>query len=59
MKKFSDLLISSLENNRAIADKETEVIFYNNTKIENEIPSWVETDYGYEPQDLQNIMCVD
>ena len=49
-KKFSDLLTSSLENGHTIADKKMDVIFSKNAKPENEIPSWVDPDYGYDPQ---------
>ena len=48
-KRFSDLLTSSLENSHTIAGKETEVMFSKSAKPENEIPSWVDPDYGYDP----------
>ena len=48
-KRFSDLLTSSLENSRTIASEETEVMFSKSAKPENEIPSWVDPDYGYDP----------
>lgn len=49
-KRFSDLLTSSLENDRSIADNEIDVKFSKNAKPENEMPSWVDSDYGYDPQ---------
>ena len=44
-KKFSDLLTSSLESDPTTANREMKVIF-----SENIIPSWVDPDYGYDPQ---------
>ncbi len=44
-KRFSDLLTASLEGDRTISNKEIEAIF-----SENVIPSWVDPDYGYDPQ---------
>jgi len=49
-KRFSDLLTSSLENDRMVADKEIKVISSKNANLENEIPSWVDPDYGYDPE---------
>mgnify|MGYP001406612314 CR=1 FL=1 len=49
-KRFSDLLKSSLENDQAVGDKEKEVIFSGSEKLENEIPSWVDPDYAYDPK---------
>ena len=49
-KRFSDLLTSSLENDRMVTEKEIKVISSINAKLENEIPSWVDPDYGYDPQ---------
>ena len=49
-KRFGDLLTYSLKTNHTIANKETEVIFPENTNLEKETPSWVDPDYGYDPQ---------
>ena len=49
-KRFSDLLTSSLENGRMVADEEIKVVSSKNAKLEDEIPSWVDPDYGYDPQ---------
>ncbi len=48
-KRFSDLLTYSLENSRTIDGKETEVMFSKSANLENEMPSWVDPDYGYDP----------
>ena len=49
-KRFSDLLRSTLENDHTVAVEEIDTIFDENAKLENEIPSWVDPDYGYDPQ---------
>ena len=49
-KRFSDLLASSLESDRTTANKEIDVIF-----SENVIPSWVDLDYGYDPQNPRKL----
>lgn len=48
-KKFEDLLTSSLETNYTLTEKaaETKDIFA--VKTENKLPSWLDTDYGYDP----------
>ena len=44
-KRFNDLLASSIETNYTTTDEVIE-----NAKIENGIPSWVDPDYSYDPQ---------
>ena len=44
-KKFNDLLTSTLADNSTVTDEAIE-----NAKNENGIPSWVDPDYGYDPQ---------
>ena len=49
-KRFKDLLTASLESNSTVAGAEIEVEFSKIAKLENGIPSWVNRDYGYDPQ---------
>ena len=49
-KRFNDLLTASIENDSTIADEELEVTFSTNAKSVDKIPSWVDPDYGYDPQ---------
>ena len=44
-KRFSDLLTSSLADNHTLTDEAIE-----NAKIDTGIPSWVDPDYSYDPQ---------
>lgn len=48
-KRFSDLLTYSLENDGRTAETERDTISPKSAKLENEIPSWVDPDYGYDP----------
>lgn len=48
-KRFSDLLTSSLENDDRTAEDEIDAISLKSAKLNNEIPSWVDPDYGYDP----------
>ena len=56
-KRFSDLLTNSLKTDHTISNKETEVIFPENTNLENETPSWVDPNYGYDHKILENLTC--
>ena len=49
-KRFNDLLTASIENDPTVADEEMEVTFSTNAKSVDVIPSWVDPDYGYDPQ---------
>ena len=48
-KRFSDLLTSSLENDDRTAESEIDTRSPKSAKLENEIPDWVDPDYGYDP----------
>ena len=49
-KRFNDLLKASIATNQTVADEEIEGTFSSNAKPEDIIPSWVDPDYGYDPQ---------
>jgi hypothetical protein len=49
-KRFNDLLTASIDTGKTAHDKEIEATLSINEKSENEIPSWVDPDYGYDPQ---------
>jgi hypothetical protein len=49
-KRFNDLLTASIENGPTVADEDMEVTFSTNAKPADIIPSWVDPDYGYDPQ---------
>lgn len=48
--RFSDLLSASLKNDDRTAETEVDAALPNNAKLENEIPGWVDPDYGYDPK---------
>ena len=47
--RFSDLLSASLKNDDRTAETGIDAALPNNAKLENEIPGWVDPDYGYDP----------
>ena len=49
-KRFNDLLTASMTTDHTDADGEIGVAFSTNAKLENSIPSWVDPDYAYDPQ---------
>jgi hypothetical protein len=49
-KKFNAVLNSNILTGDTLADKAVTAGLSKNTKLENEIPSWVDPDYGYDPQ---------
>ena len=49
-KRFNDLLTASIENDPTVADENMEITFSTNAKSVDVIPSWVDPDYGYDPQ---------
>jgi hypothetical protein len=49
-KKFNELLSSSIANSDLVTDEAIEVALSTNAKLENGIPSWVDPDYSYDPQ---------
>ena len=49
-KRFNDLLTSSIETKYTVAVEETGVSFPKNATLENKIPSWVDPNYDYDPQ---------
>ena len=49
-KRFKDLLTASLEYDKAVSGAEIDVVVSKSAKLENGIPSWVDLDYGYDPQ---------
>ncbi|MAI19589.1 MAG: hypothetical protein CMH04_13135 [Marinovum sp.] len=49
-KKFKDLLTASLENDRAVRSEEVEFRLSTTAKPTEVIPSWVDPDYAYDPQ---------
>jgi hypothetical protein len=48
-KKFEDLLTSSLETDYTFTEKAAETKDIYALKTENKLPSWLDTDYGYDP----------
>jgi hypothetical protein len=48
--KFNDLLKSKIDTSYTVTGVEGEVALSTNAKNENRIPSWVDLDYGYDPQ---------
>jgi hypothetical protein len=48
--KFNHLLSSSIAKGYMITDEAMEAALYTNPKRENGIPSWVDTDYSYDPE---------
>lgn len=49
-KRFKDLLTASLENDRTVHSEEVEVQLSTTEKPAEVIPSWVDPDYAYDPQ---------
>ena len=49
-KKFNGLLTASIENGTTVANEDMEVTFSTNAKPVDIIPSWIDPDYGYDPQ---------
>ena len=49
-KRFNDLLKASIATNQTVADEGMEGTFSSNAKSVDKIPSWVDPDYGYDPQ---------
>jgi hypothetical protein len=49
-KRFNDLLTASIENDPTVADEEMEVTFLTNAKSVDVIPSSVDPNYVYDPQ---------
>ena len=49
-KRFKNLLTANLKTDHTFAHEEIEVAFSTNAKPENGIPSWVDRDYAYDPQ---------
>ena len=49
-KRFNDLLTASIATDTTVAYDEMEVTFATNAKPVDLIPSWVDPDYGYDPQ---------
>jgi hypothetical protein len=49
-KRFNDLLTASKATDYPMANEEIEVTFSESAKLENRIPSWVDPDYHYDPQ---------
>jgi hypothetical protein len=49
-KRFNDLLKASIETDHTVADEEVEAPFSTNAKTVDIIPSWVDPDYVYDPQ---------
>ena len=49
-KRFNDLLTASIATVHTGTDEEKEVTFSTNAKSVDKIPSWVDPDYGYDPQ---------
>ena len=49
-KRFNDLLTASIANNYAVTDEAINAKLSQDAKTENGIPSWVDPDYGYDPQ---------
>ena len=49
-KRFNDLLTASIETDHTFANAEKEIAFSINAKPVDAIPSWVDSDYEYDPQ---------
>jgi hypothetical protein len=49
-KRFNDLLTASIATDHTVADEDMEATFSANAKSVDIIPSWVDPDYGYDPQ---------
>ncbi len=49
-KKFNDLLTASIATGYKVTNDAMEAKPYENSKIEKEIPSWVDPDYRYDPK---------
>ena len=49
-KRFNDLLTASIEINETATNEDIEVTLSAKAKPENEVPSWVDPDYSYDPQ---------
>ena len=47
--RFSDLLTASLKNDDRTTETEIDATLPSSAKLENEIPGWVDQDYGYDP----------
>ena len=48
-RRFSDLLTAGLENDDRTAETVIDAKLPKSAKLENEIPDWVDPDYGYDP----------
>ena len=49
-RRFNDLLAASISTGQMSTDKEIKVTPSTKAKLENEIPSWVDPDYAYDPE---------
>ena len=49
-KKFTKLLNSSIETNAEVSDTALDIKPVPALKVANGIPSWVDPDYGYDPE---------
>ena len=49
-KRFTDLVKASLENDKTSAGADVEIAVSKNAKLESGIPSWVDPNYDYDPQ---------
>ena len=49
-KKFNALLKTSIESSNAISAENQEIEISKNAKLEGRIPSWVNSDYPYDPE---------
>ena len=49
-KRFKDLLTASLEYDKPVSGADIDVVVSKNAELDNGIPSWVNLDYGYDPQ---------
>jgi ribosomal protein S17E len=50
LKKFNELLNSSIEDNKTVTEEVIEVALSSNAKLESGVPSWVDPGYDYDPQ---------
>ena len=48
-KKFNELLTASMATSFKVTDESKKAEVSQNEKTKNEIPSWVDPDYGYDP----------
>lgn len=49
-KKFNELLTTALQDNYTVADEETKITSSSSAKFVGIIPSWVDPDYPYNPE---------